>query len=260
MIGLIAMMVAWTTPAMAQDPLPENAESQARSLYSSGNDHYAAGRYELAAENFKEAYALVKRPAFLFNLANVYERLGDYEVAADYLQRYLASSRVHDVASVRERLRRLELAIATAEAEAPIEPKRPASAAVPASPLANETDPPTRRKPGALPVITAGSLAVGATATAVTFGLMTQRNRTQASNLCGTPSIGDFVCHEDAEPLLDRQRRYSRVADVSAGVAAVAAVSTAVLLVTRTPRKGKAVSVVPRFGTVAGFDLLLDVP
>jgi tetratricopeptide (TPR) repeat protein len=95
-----------------QSPQPSTDDERARSLFLEGEAHYAAGRYELAAERYLEAYELSQRPELLFNLGNAYERLGDYAKAAQYLSQYVASPRARDVVSVRERIRRLEAAAA----------------------------------------------------------------------------------------------------------------------------------------------------
>ena len=102
------LIASMATPALA-DPKGDDAEQRAQKLYEVGDDHYAAGRYEEAVVHFQQAYELSPQPALLFNMANAYERMGEYEKAAEHLRRYLESPKAQDVASVRERIRRLEL-------------------------------------------------------------------------------------------------------------------------------------------------------
>src|SRR5690349_15501901 len=104
---LVATSVAHAQPAQTPPKETESpALAEARRLYVEGNEHYEAGRYTLAAERFVKAYELSGKPALLFNLANTYERAGDYEKAAHYLRMYIDGGEVHDIAAVKARLQR----------------------------------------------------------------------------------------------------------------------------------------------------------
>ncbi len=107
-LASLILIASMTEPALA-DPKRDDAEKRAQKLFQVGDDHYAAGRYEEAVVHFQQAYELSQQPALLFNMANAYERMGEYEKAAEHLRRYLESPKAEDVASVRERIRRLEL-------------------------------------------------------------------------------------------------------------------------------------------------------
>lgn len=83
-------------------------DGEARRLFLEGDELYAEGRYEEAIERFERSYALSGRPALLFNLANAYERLGQYASAADALRRYLERANNADRATLEARLANLE--------------------------------------------------------------------------------------------------------------------------------------------------------
>jgi tetratricopeptide (TPR) repeat protein len=226
-------------------------------LYEEGNAHYSAGRYTLAAELFIKAYELSGKPALLFNLANTYERAGNYEKAAKYLRMYLDGGEVHDVASVRARLQRLELAATEQKKDAadakPVAPSTPP----PNQPL----DKPARvakGKPSTVPYYIAGAgFFAGATA-AVVFGLRAGSERSEIDKLC-TPQGDGVICPPQAEPHLSNERSYALISDVGIGIAA-ASVATGVIyyLVTRDTGSAdepsqQALSIVPTGGGLSVF-------
>ena len=75
-------------------PGPAQAETaklveQARSHFDAGNQHYAAGRYTEAIQQFQAGYALVPRPNFLVNLGQAYRKLGDLARAKESYVAYV---------------------------------------------------------------------------------------------------------------------------------------------------------------------------
>ncbi len=214
---LLAGSLAGAQPAGA-DP-----DERARQLFLDGDAHYAAGRYEEAVENFIEAYELSGRPALLYNLANVYERLSDYESAADYLRRYLQTPEVHDVVSVRERLRRLELAAARAAAS------RPAS-------LATESEEGSRLP--RWPAWTLGLATAGGAVSSVALGLLTLEARSEAESRCAEAPGGATLCRQSASEFLDQERERALATDLAIGVTAVLGTATFAYVVARASQRG----------------------
>jgi tetratricopeptide (TPR) repeat protein len=100
----LAAVVLFAAPlARAQD-----ADTQARVHFEAGRNYNATGDYESAAREFARAYELSHRPGLLFNLYSVYERLGDFAQAANYLERFLADEpNAEDRATLEQRLVRL---------------------------------------------------------------------------------------------------------------------------------------------------------
>jgi tetratricopeptide (TPR) repeat protein len=62
---VIAVLVGWSTLAVAQSKTPAE-------LFADGQARYAAGEYLVAADKFEAAYALDPDPAYLFNIAQAY--------------------------------------------------------------------------------------------------------------------------------------------------------------------------------------------
>jgi tetratricopeptide (TPR) repeat protein len=92
-------------PPAAEDAVPSSTMASApddgrggRSLFEEGERHYRAGKYELAAEAFREAYRLLPSAELLYNLAQAERLSGNCEAAlGHYLT--LASSEAERVPS-----------------------------------------------------------------------------------------------------------------------------------------------------------------
>jgi tetratricopeptide (TPR) repeat protein len=202
-------------------PARADSDEDAREAYYTGDNHYAAGRYEEALKYFEKAYALSKRPQLLYNIANAYERMGDYEAAAGYLRKYLKSPDAEDVSSVRQRIRRLEMNAEAKDREvkeakesrikqAEIENKPPVDPdPLPEVELRETTEDGARasRKPAYLFLAGSGAAII----TATIFGLAAESAAADAEEVC----TGGGLCPETAEDALNRERRFALIADVS---------------------------------------------
>jgi tetratricopeptide (TPR) repeat protein len=69
-----------------------SAEEQAKEHYAKAETHYRLQEYELAIGELKEAYRLAPKPLLLYNLAQCYKELKDYESAISYFENYLDKS------------------------------------------------------------------------------------------------------------------------------------------------------------------------
>ena len=74
-------------PAAAA-PSPED-KTKAREHYQKGLTHYDIKEYSEALAEFKNAYRVVQDPAFLFNIAQCYRKLGQDVEALDYYRNYV---------------------------------------------------------------------------------------------------------------------------------------------------------------------------
>ena len=74
-------------PAVAA-PTPED-KAKAREAYQKGLTHYDIKEYSEALAEFKNAYRVVQDPAFLFNIAQCYRKLGQDVEALDYYRNYV---------------------------------------------------------------------------------------------------------------------------------------------------------------------------
>lgn len=214
-IGLPALPARAQQQQQQQQPSAE--DTRARELFLEGEAHYAAGRYEQAADRYLEAYELSQRPELLFNLGNAYERLGDYEQAAEYLRRYVNSPRARDVVSVRERIRRLETAAAEQKRRA--EEQEPE--AVPGDAIIEAPAPAPDRTSGMERakwwLIGSGASAAGA----IGLGLLALNAGNNASKDCA--DAGRPVCRDRASSALTQETIFA----IGADALAVATVVTA---------------------------------
>jgi tetratricopeptide (TPR) repeat protein len=103
------------TPTVA-DPDTEVATRHFRH----GLDLYGQERYQEAIESFERARSAKPVPAFDYNIARCYDRLGNWQKAADYYQRYVtAKPDASDAAETRERIATLKQRIREAATPAP---------------------------------------------------------------------------------------------------------------------------------------------
>lgn len=90
---LIWVTLAWlslTAPSGAVAQEETELDRQGRAHFEAARLHFERGAYEEALSEFTAAYELSGRPALLYNLYLTTERLGDFEHAIAYLERYLA--------------------------------------------------------------------------------------------------------------------------------------------------------------------------
>ncbi len=67
-------------------------DEQARTHFMAGTSYFDQARYEEAAAEFEESYRLSGRGLLLVNIARCFERLGRWDDAVSYLERYLADA------------------------------------------------------------------------------------------------------------------------------------------------------------------------
>lgn len=118
-VALLAIVLSSVTQPVAAQDSGRAALLAARGHMESGQEHYAAARYEDAAREFMAAYEARPFSAFLYNAAVALERFGTPGPAADLFQRYLdAEPGASDAEEVRAKIAALR-AQATAAAANP---------------------------------------------------------------------------------------------------------------------------------------------
>lgn len=85
----VALSVFASATAVAQPP---NDDERARMHFQSGQAYFETGEYESALREFTRAHELSGRPALLYNIVLVHERLGNLELAIQFLRRYLSEA------------------------------------------------------------------------------------------------------------------------------------------------------------------------
>ena len=171
---------AWATP---EDDAGQRAEMHSKR----GVNFYRQGKLADAVREMLQAYKAVPDPALLFNIARIYEKLGEAEIAIGYYQKFVTSDdaepvRVQKAIEYMQALR--EKAKAAAIAPPPIPPP-PAPVAPPATPAPHSSPTPAEPAPSV-----ASEPAMSATVEAATAG---DSNRWLGPTLLGTAGVGVLV-------------------------------------------------------------------
>lgn len=237
-----ATPIAQSQPDVAQPDKPESEKpdnEEARTHFLEGEKHYAAGRYELAVQEFESALELSGKPQLHFNIANCHERAGDYAAAASSLERFLASANAPQPEILRERIWRLKRR--ESEHQAKIEvllQRRLELQAV----KTNETAR-SEVADGSDPSWMPATVALAAGGTSLVAGLIFAGVARTAGNDAVEGCV-EGVCRQDSKAALDKERRYALAADV-AGLVGLAAVGVGGYLWYRTRRDRRALRVGP---------------
>ena len=99
-----------TTRALAQEDTRE-PPPEAMEFFDAGRTHYEAGRYQEASEALEQALVLdPESETLIFNLARIYELLGDLDRAIEFGERYrdMVAYDPEEVNKANSTLRRLE--------------------------------------------------------------------------------------------------------------------------------------------------------
>ena len=212
------------SPALAQEDF--DTPPEAIEFYREAREHYAGGRYDEAAEALERALVLdPDSPTLVYNLARVYELLGDLERSLRYYERYrelLPQQQAQEADRAEATIRRLQGARATGQGRQDDEPA-PREVA------------PLRQLPGVVLVrengvadeafwIALGGGAVSLAAGAV-FGSLALVSRADADDFV----LGRGGGRQDRDRLYDNATTFGVVSDVTLGLGG-AAVIAAILL------------------------------
>jgi tetratricopeptide (TPR) repeat protein len=78
------------TERAGQQTVADDApDRRARALYRVGEEHFSNQRYWQAIEAYSAAYELRPLPGFLFNIAQCYRIVGDFDKAVVFFERYM---------------------------------------------------------------------------------------------------------------------------------------------------------------------------
>ncbi len=231
--GVLGLVLAGT----AASAEAQSDDERARSHFLAGSSYFDQARYEEAAEQFKEAYALSPRPPLLLNVASAYERALRFDEAASYLEQYLElADDASDRTTVQQRLYRIrELAArhATRPEEAAAARDEPqaseADEAGDAAPSArgNEADGGGLGTLGLVGVITAGAgaaLGIGAIAT----GVIAHGTYTDLEDRCGADGS---ACPAGSQADIDSGSTLATASTALTAVSLAAVATGAVLLI-----------------------------
>ena len=206
-------------------------DKKAKAAYQEGNIHYASGEYKKAAESFENAYKLTARPLLLFNLANTYERSGDFAKASENLRAYLPDAPKNEKIHIRRRIANLNARanaksndlIANQDQIAKLEKSNQSLQ------LRVEDMEKNGRGPSYQREIILGATSVGFLAAGIIFGLAARNQDSAIEANCANSPLGTF-CDESAQNDISSRNRFALASDISFGISAVAAIATTVLV------------------------------
>jgi tetratricopeptide (TPR) repeat protein len=122
-IVLILGLAVGLVRASAAFAADDQSLEQARKFFDRGQELYAEGNFDKAAEQFKKAHEARPYPQFLFNVAACYEKSKAYGKAVDFYKQYLAADpNAADKADVEKRVTVLEKEAASAKPNTPANP------------------------------------------------------------------------------------------------------------------------------------------
>ncbi len=238
-------------------PATDENREQARQLFANGQRLYSEGSYEAAIIAFKKGYELSQEPAFLYNIANAYERLGEFGEARDYYDQYRVYADEGQQDALARKIAVLDKRQSEKLAEEQAEKERAAA-------KAREEE---RRRQEQLNADNQpkdkvfGPAAYALTATAVVglglgigFGVRANNKRDEARGFCQGEEV--VVCSSEAQDALDAQRQSAIAADVGfvlAGVATVALIGVVASKAAKKKKKEEAASKTARRPFVAPY-------
>src|SRR5713101_6869673 len=90
-IARVAMVGVLVAGALGAAPgKPDRADIQAREKFRIAQKAFNLGSFEQALDYYSQAYSLKAHPGFLFNIAQCYRMLREYDRAAFFYKRYLS--------------------------------------------------------------------------------------------------------------------------------------------------------------------------
>ena len=236
-------------PAPKVDP----TQAQADALFEKGQASYQSGQYQEAIEQFKQAYALVKDPVYLFNVAQSYRKVADCLNAHDFYTQYLQEApnaenkdKVNQWLSelqpcVDQRHNEQEAARRAEEAERQRKEEEARRAAEAAKPVPVEVD---RGNPLRIAGIATGVVGLGGLAFGVVYGIKSQNIKNDIDNMC------DRRCQWDSTEIMDldaagkRANTRAKIGYIAGGIATL--VGTGLYMFGRT--RVETVMVTPNTG------------
>ena len=239
---------------------PSGAEAdRLRDLYARGQAAFDAGSYETAIETFEEAYSISNDSTLLFNISLCHDRLGNYDKALEYLDRYAQAAPEAEQGDIERRRSSLEARRerAARDGTSGDEPE-PADTVVPASPTTPSTQ---DGKPADERLMTPAAwvftgIGVAAFGTAIGLGAasLSRSNAAECENRGGTT-----LCTDRGASDAKASRNLALGADIAIGIGALAAIGVIAIVGARAAKRNKArkVAWMPAAGPAFGGGALV---
>jgi tetratricopeptide (TPR) repeat protein len=259
-VVLRGMAAALALGAMIVPSLTAGAQSSdedARKHFEAGESYFKTSDYEGALREFKQAYALSKRPLILLSMAAVYERMGRLQDTIDSLSKYLVEvPDAKDRATVELRIENLKRRLA----EQPAAPQDAGLEAAPVTPVPVSTTsaaplvttaPPPAAAPNRTPAYVSWGIGGAAAIGAVVTGIVAKGKYDDAKSSSGCGSTPAGCTDDQISPI----KSWALVSTVLTGVAVVGAgVGTYFYFAAKPPSAEQATGAMPRLtaGASAG--------
>ena len=185
----------WLQPALAQE---EVDYSLAKKHFQQGQTLFERGQYAEAAIHFDKAYQITKDPIVLSSLAWAQELSGDIKGTISTLELYLPAAPEAEKSKIEQRLSSLRERL-------PQEPPPKEESSVVTQPTLT----PAVEKKSIWLQNTMWGVSTASAVLATVFGLQAHSARKNLSTLCI-----DSYCPAAAQPLVQKDQTYSRLADV----------------------------------------------
>ena len=224
-------------PEVGPAPQPSGDLERAKELYVNGQQLYGEGSYEAAILAFKEGYQLSKKPEFLYNIANAYERMGEFGQARDYLDQFRAYASNDQQEALARKIASLDKRQREKEANAQQQQDQAAHEAAARERRRQELADQEKKdkvwgpEAWALSTVTLIGLGLG-----IGFGVRATNQRDRALESC-TEDPAMRVCSTEAEAAISAQKQSAIVADVGFVVGAAAGVALITVLAIKATRK-----------------------
>ena len=175
----MSVLKKWLTVLLIiSGPALADTAADVRMHFKKGQTHYALGEFEAAVDEFREAYRLRQEPAILFNLAQTYRQLHQWQHAYFHYRQYLnqkpdAPNRA-EVENLIEQMKNKmdeEERLSKAEAQKAAQPAPAPPAAVPQPPPAQEPAAPAAKPTPATRYVGYAALGLSAVAGGAAFVL-----------------------------------------------------------------------------------------
>jgi tetratricopeptide (TPR) repeat protein len=143
MLALSALLCGLPASAHAEDADDAEVTRMAKEHYKAGLDAYKTGKFDVAIKELKKAYLLKRLPALLLNIGATYRKMGDYDLALHFYQKYLeeAPAEARDRGEVQKTIAEINVEKSGGGAAAEAEKQA----------VKHEDDAPPPPKPAALP-------------------------------------------------------------------------------------------------------------
>ena len=211
---------------------------RAQVMFEYGADLYDQGNYEAAINAWRGALELSGEPVIHYNIANAFERLGNFEEAIEHNQAYLPHASSDEIATIESRIQWLETRIQHQEEEVSeteeenerlrqeLEQAR-ATQNVEQTVVLDEQNTQT-----GFSTIQWGLLALSGVGfgTGITLGLVTLSDRARIEEECGSFN-GNIYCSNNAEVLIYKEASHAMISDIGFAGGIITAIIFAVTVV-----------------------------